>query len=144
MQSKLRTKDRLWSTEESTFCSLCGTGVESHDHLFFQCPYAKVVWTDVNQIAHTNWAHLAWDELTRWAAINFSAMHNHSHLVARLTLSAVVYYVWFERNNRIFNGTSKTPISLVAEIHQLLRLHLSAIKLKHPLSEIIKTRWGLA
>ena len=49
VQGKLMTKDRLrkWGMQNVDLtCVLCG-GIESVDHLFFACTFAKSVWQKV-------------------------------------------------------------------------------------------------
>lgn len=44
---RLLTKDRLVRfglLVEDCFCILCATGIESANHLFFQCPVFRVIW----------------------------------------------------------------------------------------------------
>ena len=44
---RLPTRDRLstWGLTVPLSCVLCSTGIEFHDHMFFQCPCATAVWT---------------------------------------------------------------------------------------------------
>ncbi|XP_048613148.1 uncharacterized protein LOC106362783 [Brassica napus] len=44
--SRIPTKDRLssWAMDVPTLCVLCSSGHESHQHLFFLCPFVYAVW----------------------------------------------------------------------------------------------------
>lgn len=66
------------------------------------------------------------------------------HTIARIILSAMVYHNWYERNNRLFNSLSKSAASLVDDITQLVRLHLSSIKLRYPLPIDVISLWGIS
>lgn len=43
---RLPTRDRLasWGLTVPLSCVLRSSGIESHDHIFFQCPYAVAIW----------------------------------------------------------------------------------------------------
>lgn len=144
MQCKLRTKDRLWFVDEQKLCVLCGLEEETHAHLFFQCRYSTATWEALNHVSGIGWSNLPWNDLINWAATNFPSKHNHDHIIARISMATAVYFIWYERNNRLFNQAFKSAASLVDDIIQLLRLHLSTIKLKTPLSDSIKARWGIS
>ncbi|GJS81487.1 putative reverse transcriptase domain, reverse transcriptase zinc-binding domain protein [Tanacetum coccineum] len=52
MRRSLKTQDKLrqWDVAPTTDitqvrCSLCGTQLDSHEHLFFECSYSSKVWT---------------------------------------------------------------------------------------------------
>lgn len=46
IKHKLKTLDRVavWQGVQDVKCSLCENGVESPDHLFFECGYSLEVW----------------------------------------------------------------------------------------------------
>nr|GEU74329.1 hypothetical protein [Tanacetum cinerariifolium] len=54
-KQRLRTQDCLRSWEVDTdlavVCPLCETQPDSHEHLFFDCPFSQQVWSRVQQIA---------------------------------------------------------------------------------------------
>ncbi|KAJ6287965.1 hypothetical protein OIU77_001104 [Salix suchowensis] len=97
----------------------------------------------MSQTAGLLWPILNWKDFIDWASSHFNKKHDGEHLIGRLLISNVVYHIWFERNNRTFNRLFKPASSLVAEITKLIRLHLSTLKLKAPLSQGIRLRWGL-
>lgn len=47
MLARLPTRDRLlsWGLKVPGSCVLCADGIESHDHLFFNCPFAVGIWS---------------------------------------------------------------------------------------------------
>lgn len=46
INQRLPTKDRLisWGMQVPDACVLCDAATESHQHLFFHCPFVKAVW----------------------------------------------------------------------------------------------------
>ncbi|KAJ6670256.1 hypothetical protein OIU85_022008 [Salix viminalis] len=89
------------------------------------------------------WPNIKWGDLIQWSTSNISCKKKVSHMIARLTLSATVYYTWFERNNRIFNHVVKSTATLTDKIFQLVRLHLSTMKLSQGLPPDIRAQWGI-
>ncbi|XP_074307468.1 uncharacterized protein LOC141642529 [Silene latifolia] len=83
-------------------CSLCCADAESVRHLFFQCPFSRDLLQQV----------LVWQGVTRGV---LSLKHELYKLalcrgtkwrrkVACCALAATIYYIWQERNRRVFDG----------------------------------------
>ncbi|KAJ6974535.1 hypothetical protein NC653_030590 [Populus alba x Populus x berolinensis] len=144
-RGRLRTMDRLHSVGILTnnICILCGNHVESHEHLFFECTFSGTVWRAINTKAKLQWPCIPWQQLLQWAAMNCQQKNNISNLIARLLLSASVYILWNERNNRIFSNRYKTTQAIVEEIFQLLRTHITNMEHACRIPESICTVWSL-
>ncbi|KAJ9536637.1 hypothetical protein OSB04_un000186 [Centaurea solstitialis] len=111
---RLPTQDRMaaWKHDPpDLLCSLCGLVLDSHDHLFFECTFARQVWLQV--LAKVN----SIDFPCSWEAI-LDAISNSgtapSTLTHRLVLAASVYFVWCERNTRIFTA-DRNPIPVLVQ-----------------------------
>ncbi|XP_071739508.1 uncharacterized protein [Rutidosis leptorrhynchoides] len=103
---KLKTQDKLkpWEVNASTasnVCVLCKAHQESHDHLFFECPYSKHVWSLVARV-----------------------------VVSKILFSASVYFIWQERKSRLFNNVGRNPDQLVKAIVSTVRLKMLSLKFK--------------
>lgn len=61
IQHRLSTEDRLvlFGIKSSSCCSLCG-GSESHDHLFFNCPFSSQIWDSISTKLNVSWAPQSW------------------------------------------------------------------------------------
>lgn len=142
INNKLRTMDRIPVSMglPSHACVLCNQGAEDHDHLFFQCSYTRGVWDDLQAKAGITWPSLSWTLCIQWATTNYHHKHNASCKVARIMLAATVYFIWQERNRRIFSNQFKSRPCIVQEIVQLIRTHLSCMG---TLPDSIVTRWDL-
>ncbi|KAJ6395066.1 hypothetical protein OIU77_024134 [Salix suchowensis] len=144
IQSKLRTMDRLHGPGDhsSVTCVLCNREPETHCHLFFSCSFSKQVWEAVNLKAGIQWPGLPWDQLTIWAGLNLNKKNQISCQIARLILAASVYYVWQERNRRVFSNQRQGRDYIAKEIFQVIRTHLSCMTI-NSIPEHIKDSWGL-
>ena len=82
-------------------CLLCYSDIDSHDHLFFKCPYSSQLWNRVLQKTKMS------DTCTSWGGVieGFAGCYNGNSIasvVRRLCLATCVYLVWQERNNILF------------------------------------------
>ncbi|KAK9682102.1 hypothetical protein RND81_10G050500 [Saponaria officinalis] len=107
-------------------CVLCCSDCESHEHLFFACPYASSVSSSV----------LAWFGLTRrpWSlsrelewVISHCKTRRSIHRAFRAALLGTVYHVWRERNSRVRNGDARDGKTI---LNQNLKSLMIGIKLK--------------
>ncbi|GKB60710.1 RNA-directed DNA polymerase, eukaryota, reverse transcriptase zinc-binding domain protein, partial [Tanacetum coccineum] len=113
IQKKLLTQDRMiWIQNGSLKCALCSGCPDSHDHLFFDCPYSKKVWDKIkakgkmgsgtNSLCHI---------------VNHMAANPHRNkiwqVVNNLIISSTVYHIWLERNRRIFQNQKRTEDDLL-------------------------------
>lgn len=65
MHDRLSTGDRMsfWNGNVDTSCVLCQTLVETKEHLFFECPFASIVWRQLMEKVLENEFTVRWDEL---------------------------------------------------------------------------------
>ncbi|KAK9733319.1 hypothetical protein RND81_04G059600 [Saponaria officinalis] len=96
-------------------CNLCKSYGESHRHLFFRCPYSKEIWGRL-----LKWMYIggrSCDLITElhWTARRGKRKHWKTRWF-RICLAACVYFIWNERNFRIFKGFERDPITLVGII----------------------------
>ncbi|KAJ9539891.1 hypothetical protein OSB04_026397 [Centaurea solstitialis] len=110
--NRLPTQDRLilWKQEPPDWkCSLCGSCLDSHQHLFFECTYAAFVWAKVRDA-------IGWmDGPQSWSGImdTLSGEAPPRKFIHKIGLVASVYMVWKERNKRLFT-TERRPESVCA------------------------------
>nr|GEV45283.1 reverse transcriptase zinc-binding domain-containing protein [Tanacetum cinerariifolium] len=58
INKRLMTQDRMkmWGSYDMMVCSLCYKQEESHNHLFFICPYSNKLWKNVMiHVSHENY-----------------------------------------------------------------------------------------
>ncbi|KAL0427837.1 UNVERIFIED_CONTAM: hypothetical protein Slati_2958500 [Sesamum latifolium] len=97
---KLATLDKPWLHHLGTSCVLCSAAtLESHDHLFFLCPFASSCLCEVQRLVRFHWPYRNWVTSVHWAARRWRGKHvvNASF---RALLASLVYHVWQERNAR--------------------------------------------
>ena len=54
---KIFTNDILskWGTVPSDMCNLCQMGIQTNQHLFFECPYSKKIWSFIERKLQVQW-----------------------------------------------------------------------------------------
>ena len=107
-------KKRNWPG--SPVCSFCD-GVETANHLFFECSVSRVVWGTVGSILGTNlcpnniWQAMAW-------AHAFMPGLDKLHMVL---IAAVCWGVWKARNNVTFEEHKlRSPCEILFHISSLV------------------------
>lgn len=143
IKDKLKTQDKLtkWGVKTGLKCTFCNVVQDSRDHLFFQCAYPFQIWDFVKQFARMDHAPNDFTNILQFMLqrpVNKTAWS----IIQRLVLGASVYYVWQERNNRIFKGLRRTPNDLINTIMQVVRLKLITLHFKNSRQvEDIATIW---
>ncbi|GJY55944.1 aspartic peptidase [Tanacetum coccineum] len=117
----LKTQDKLrqWDVGVGTDlnllqCAFCNRRLDSHSHLFFECPFSSKVWEFVRPLAGKE--HVPpclHDILLELQPI--ANNHTAKSVIGRLIVAATTYFVWLERNNRLFK-----KVKIKAMVHSLL------------------------
>ncbi|XP_071739340.1 uncharacterized protein [Rutidosis leptorrhynchoides] len=144
---RLKTQDKIKSWEidanKPLLCPLCQLVPDSHDHLFFSCPFAKDVWILIK--AHMNVPFMCdgWRDIV--ALISpFSKRNLSRFIIVKLLFSASVYLIWQVRNRRLFKKGSKTVYQVYRDIFSTIRLKLMSIKWKRSASVLrMKEDWKI-
>ena len=124
-------------------CVLCRSATETHDHLFFRCDFSSYVWQEVTTRTLSTWPTLSWLPLLQWASLHLRRKGDFSHLLSRLVLSAIVYFLWFERNNRVFCQHCSSRRDIVLAICDLVRLKILGLAPKYEIPPQLRVIWHL-
>jgi hypothetical protein len=96
--------------------------------LFFKCEYSNVVWQEVQNLLDrrfsSNWKNII-EEISE-----MTANSNIWSILRRIVIGAVVYYVWQERNNRLFDKGSRTEDELVKNIVETVKMRMMSFHVK--------------
>ncbi|XP_074302657.1 uncharacterized protein LOC141634341 [Silene latifolia] len=116
MENKLPTVDNLIQRGLHLVnrCVLCCCQNESLEHLYFQCPFSTQVWLSI-----ASWLQVCSStslELVISWFLSCIPGKGLSNSRKRVGLMATLYYIWRERNGRIFNGMHHTTDFLCTQI----------------------------
>ncbi|GJT56748.1 putative reverse transcriptase domain-containing protein [Tanacetum coccineum] len=115
MRRSLKTQDNLraWDVGPNVDlsmlrCPLCDTQRDSHEHLFFECAYSAKVWDYVRVLADLDNVPPTLMDIVATLLAMCKARTTRS-IFGRLILAATTYFIWNERNNRLFNKINRKP-----------------------------------
>ncbi|XP_071709415.1 uncharacterized protein [Rutidosis leptorrhynchoides] len=115
---------------KSYSCSLCDEVPDSVAHLFFECPYSRNVW-DIMK------SKLLFKGLSHKIASVIEVLEKYPFkkqiwsVITRIVIAATVYYIWQERNSRIFKGMKRDSQVLSMKIQEFIKVKLLTLKVKH-------------
>ncbi|XP_074320627.1 uncharacterized protein LOC141657334 [Silene latifolia] len=102
-------------------CSLCKQDLDTHQHLFFSCPFSKAVWTALVQWQHLTLSHLDLLDLMQWS---YGSQNGWVAAWFRTTLAAATYGIWMERNRCIFMNQEGIVQTVVNRVKYNVAVHL--------------------
>eukprot|EP00253_Pinus_taeda_P031554 PITA_31554 len=102
-------------------CSLCNREAENQEHLLNKCPFAESIWEKIRGLFGRTMRDQTNIRLTigQWGTGKF-----HSKVVRRiwsLAVGFVIWFIWKERNKRIFRGQNSRPEKVWEEISKAIR-----------------------
>lgn len=122
MLSRLPTRDRLsrCGMNIPTSCVLCSSGVESHDHFFFERSFSSSIWEFMaSKFLLNPPSNLS--DASSWIALHNAPSQSNITSILKLLLQSVLYHLWKERNARIFTAVASSPAALRLAIDRTMR-----------------------
>ncbi|KAF6153956.1 hypothetical protein GIB67_023733, partial [Kingdonia uniflora] len=109
MKNRLKTRSFLVKIGKLkvSYCSFCDSEEENRDHLYFNCPFTKLIWSKVISSLGYSRTITGWDEETQWI-IRKAIVDPSRGKILKIAFSDIVYHVWLERNARQFKNESTT------------------------------------
>lgn len=136
---RLPTRSRLasWGLQIDTCCCVCNHYHETRDHIFLRCTYAEQLWKlALKRLGYRPVLFHTWEALLSWTSLRV----NHCPPTLRkLTVQAVIYRLWRERNQRLHNGPSTPPQVCFKEIDRLIRNAILARKNRMNFKHLMET-----
>ncbi|XP_074314213.1 uncharacterized protein LOC141649422 [Silene latifolia] len=116
----MNTKSKFYKLgiSDDDTCCICGGSEETMEHLFFDCPYSKILvlqirgWLGINFPA-TNWVH--WRQGRQGSQVQQGILD--------AAINACIYYVWHQRNRCRYDLMLIRP-------HRLARLLIEELQLR--------------
>ncbi|GJU83480.1 reverse transcriptase domain, reverse transcriptase zinc-binding domain protein [Tanacetum coccineum] len=136
VQQKLKTQDRLrqWDVGPSIDlnllrCPLFDLVPDSHDHLFFECSFSSHVWSQVRALCGMDFISPQLADVIAFI-VPISKGKTVISILSRIVVDATSYYIWLERNGRLFKKKTSSPDQIVQVILSMVRLKLVTFKFK--------------
>ncbi|PWA42372.1 reverse transcriptase zinc-binding domain-containing protein [Artemisia annua] len=132
-----------WGLYTVNRCPLCHNDNEDLQHLFFQCNFSSEVWSEAKEMAEINYEERNWQELIR-RFVNDCVNKNIGWVVRRLTLAASIYFIWQERNGRIFKDAHSSSKEVYNRIVENVKYKLNGITVKDSLNvRNVEAKWKI-
>jgi hypothetical protein len=98
LKNALPTKKNLFQkgVKCDPLCPRCFRIVETTQHIFIECDWAKLVWLSSPLSINLRYAHF--NNLTDW----FVYMANHTDKESMEKITATIYGIWYARNMFLF------------------------------------------
>lgn len=126
LQDCIWTADRLQRREwPNNYCPLCMRNLETANHLFAECPVSTEVWSQVatwtgcEAYKPQGWHGLS--TLDWFSAFPTTRQHGKTNTGVRSLAILVIWCLWQERNNRIFDRGERGVNQLVSWIQDEVR-----------------------
>ena len=89
--------------------------------------YSKAIWTELLNKCGCNWIGLRWNDLIDWISIHWKG-NSPSTVTKKLCLAVAVYFIWRERNCRIFKSARRPNAEVTWTIIDTIRSRFCSIK----------------
>ncbi|PWA53757.1 RNA-directed DNA polymerase, eukaryota, Reverse transcriptase zinc-binding domain protein [Artemisia annua] len=91
--------------------------------------YANQFWNKVKDKLGIQCDGMEWNEIVNWCA-ELCNGNTIVSVVRRIGLAASVYYIWQERNRRLFKGVQRSIDELISQFNETVKLRLLSLKVK--------------
>nr|GEV38763.1 reverse transcriptase domain, reverse transcriptase zinc-binding domain protein [Tanacetum cinerariifolium] len=110
-------------------CLMCDLVPDSHDHLFFECVFSSHVWSKVHVLCGMESIPPRLIDVTTFIT-PISKGKMVVSILSRLVFTATSYYIWMERNRRLFKKKTSSPDQIVDVIISMVQLKSVTLKFK--------------
>ncbi|XP_062075913.1 uncharacterized protein LOC133780047 [Humulus lupulus] len=130
IQSHLQTKDKLFSFHifQDTTCFFCEEAVETATHLFFECEFSSRCLLEIKKWLDWRVRNRPLPELLR--CISRAKLQRFKKQVLRATVASLVYQIWVNRNDCLWNQKMQTIAACVQVIKCNVKHRITSIRTK--------------
>ncbi|XP_071694347.1 uncharacterized protein [Rutidosis leptorrhynchoides] len=143
--NRLNTQDRIskWMPNKNLSCCFCGMIHDSINHLFFRCDYSDAIWKKFKSMILFRGLPNHFEGIVNALAI-YPFSNNISNVVNRIVFAACVYFIWNERNGRLFKLKKKAANELYETIYDHVRFKLVTMKIRRSAAVLkVAQLWNL-
>ncbi|GJV16477.1 reverse transcriptase domain, reverse transcriptase zinc-binding domain protein [Tanacetum coccineum] len=140
IKRKLKTQDTLRQCDVSNGtnlnllqCPLCESQPNSHDHLFFACWFSTKVWDHLKTFACIPNVPTDLQPILDFI-IPLAKKKSARCVILKLIFAASCYFIWQERNARLFKKMKRTHDQIIEAIKNTVRLKLLSCSFKKTLN----------
>ncbi|GJZ47398.1 reverse transcriptase domain-containing protein [Tanacetum coccineum] len=150
MRRSLKTQDRVrqWDVGPNVdlntlCCKLCDAQPDSHEHLFFECPYSARIWVLIRSLGGMELISPRLHDIISYFQ-PIAHRRNARSVIGRILVAAAAYFIWVERNNHVFKNSRRSPEELCDAIIVTVWLKLLSFCFKNTAAvQDILARWKM-
>ncbi|GJR32032.1 homeodomain-like protein [Tanacetum coccineum] len=150
IRRSLKTQDRVrqWEVGPNVdlsmlCCKLCDAQPDSHEHLFFECPYSARIWILIRSLAGMELISPRLHDIISYLQ-PIAHRRNARSVIGRILVAAAAYFIWVEQNNRVFKNSRRSPEELLDSIIVTVRLKLLTFRFNNTTAvQDILARWKM-
>nr|GEU29256.1 hypothetical protein [Tanacetum cinerariifolium] len=110
--------------------ALCSSQADSHEHLFYECSFSSKVCCSIRHLAAMDNVSPNFQDIVSFLQ-PIATKRTAISIIGRLLFAASSYFLWIERNNRLFKGLKRSPEDVRDIILVTVRLKLLSFKFKN-------------
>ncbi|GJV40598.1 zinc knuckle CX2CX4HX4C containing protein [Tanacetum coccineum] len=127
IKQRLKMKDKVasWEVLDSlmTVCPLYEVVPDSHEHIFFECIFSQQIWSHMKVFAGLPNTNVVFSHIIS-EVYPFTNRKSSKSVIAKLVLAASTYFLWQERNWRLFKNNKRSTKQVIDCIYSTVRLKL--------------------
>nr|GEU31113.1 hypothetical protein [Tanacetum cinerariifolium] len=127
VKHRLKTQDNVarWDVLDTllSVCPLCELVPGSHEHLFFKCSFSQQIWDHMKGFAGLNNSSPRFSHIMS-IITPFANRKTTMYVIAKPVLAASAYFIWQERNGRLFKNNKRMVKQVIDSIFSSVRLKL--------------------
>ncbi|GJZ35731.1 RNA-directed DNA polymerase, eukaryota, reverse transcriptase zinc-binding domain protein [Tanacetum coccineum] len=129
-------------TNDDLKCALCNKCPDSHLQPFFTCEFSNGIWKELLKMMNVKLSE-CWDHVIDEMKV-LPSNKNIWSIVRRLVCGTAVYYIWQERNNRLFRNEKRDINTIINIAKEAVGMKLLGIKVKESGTvKEVEERWNV-
>ena len=105
-------------------------GPDSHEHLFFMCSFSSQVWSRIRHLAQMQHVRHNWSDIAG-CLLQRGNSNSAKSVLGKLLVAAASYFIWQERNLRLFTNKVRPIEQLVDLIASTVRFKIVTLRFKN-------------
>ncbi|GJY04714.1 zinc knuckle CX2CX4HX4C containing protein [Tanacetum coccineum] len=132
-----------WEALRLRGTELCDAQPDSHEHLFFECPYSARIWILIRSLTGMELISPRLHDIISYLQ-PIAHRRNARSVIGRILVAAAAYFIWVEQNNRVFKNSRRSLEELLDAIIVTVRLKLLTFRFKNTTAvQDILARWKM-
>lgn len=140
------TKDKLvrFGISSKDICFLYNHDREDINQLFFDYNFSIYIWSSILSLCNRRYNGVPWNAYIMHYAHSWRKK-NLKNILSKLSLRAIVYYIWKEKNSICFYSSKRSKENIISRFKNLVQkrsFQLTKVK-RNRENEFFVATWGI-